>query len=450
MYLLIMLMFLCSHRAINTIPDIDFEVIKQFLYHTNLDNASPDIYKKYMDYAQKIEESGSPEQQHMLEQILAGEYEEPQKDTITTQLSHIETILTSDIITPEIWKESISTLKTIDTTGSAEDRKKLGTFINHYKNRIIYHMNSIIQSVLHDSKTQAELKKTLQFIVIGTLLGVIPSIGIASLKVLSGNLPLVRASENLIDIGILSALDSIVRFGLQNRSEYITGPVAAGLSTAVQDFIGFVGPRPHNINLFGATITTPELAMLQATALTLAKDTLSKAKGPANIIKNLDFNDIGVGSSNIVSAPQEGSLIGYLQESLTLALKNETVRNTTATVLSYAVEGALLSLIVNAAGFGFYQESTTAALASGMMRGALEGLYIYGTRQAKPTGILQRINSGASMLSVQNYLTKGVIGINTLDIAPLMTQQIIAGAMNGIVQKTGGWNGLVNTLFYNK
>lgn len=453
MYFLFLIIFIIAQPIYGVIPTVKFNALRDFLYKTDLDTASPDIYKQYMDYAQEIEKNGSPEQRDILEAILSGDYEEeiktiePKKLSVPEQLSKIKEVLTSDVVTPEIWQETINNLKTIDATGTSSEQKMLGSFITQYKNRIIYHMNNVIQSILYDTTTQKNIRDALQFIVIGTLLGALPSVGIASLKVLSGNLPLAKAGQGLIDVGVLSALDSIVRLGLQNKSEYFVGPFAAGLSTAVQDFIGFAGPRPQNLNLFGVTIKTTELAALQATALALAKDTLTQSKGTANIIKNLNFKDIAIGSSEIIPTEQQVGLTSYLQNSLTLALKNQTVRDATATVLSYAVEGAMLALMINAAGFGFYEESATAAISTGMIRGALEGLYTYSTRQTKPAGILQRINSGAGVLSIQNYLTKGSFGTGTLDIVPLVTQQVIAGAMNGVVQQVGGWKNLINTIF---
>lgn len=83
-----------------------------------------------------------------------------------------------------------------------------------------------------------------------------------------------------------------------------------------------------------------------------------------------------------------------------------------------------------------------------MTRGALEGLFLHATQRTSRTGIMQRVSTGFGVSSIQKYLTTGIIGSTMSDLVPLVTQQVVADAVDGIVQKTGGWKKFVSSLFY--
>lgn len=418
----------------------NFNQMIGFIKKLDLDNASEAEREQFMSYTERIEIDGSPEQKNKAHAILDDD-DDDDKD----ELNVVATILESDVITPEVWQKNVmGVLKNIDATGSTTQKSALNEFIAAHKERILFHCKKLINSLYYDST----VKEALKFIIINTLIGVIPSLGLKSLSILAGNLPLATASTQLADLSVLCALDSIVRYGLGNQSEYITAPVAAGVSTAVQDFIGFVGPRPGNLNILGATITTPELAFVQAATMTFIKNNVLQQDNIPKIINNLDWQELAVGSDALVAAqPEEKTLIGYLQNALAPVLKNKTVRAVTATTLSYALEGAALAAALNMVGLGLYGASTTQALIAGMTRGALEGLFLHAAQRTSRTGIMQRVSTGLSVSSIQKYLTTGIMGSSMSDLVPLVTQQVVAGAVDGVVQKTGGWKKFVTSLF---
>lgn len=430
-----------------TIEPAHFNQMISFIKKLDLDAASEAEYEQFMTYSEQIAHDGSQEQQAMLEAALEDtDADSADTDSQLPELLSIATMLESDIITPEVWQKNVmGVFKNIDATGSPAEKSTLNDFIATYKERILFHCKKLINSLYYDST----VKEALKFIIINTLIGVIPSLGLKSLSILAGNLPLATASTQLADLSVLCALDSIVRYGLGKQSEYITAPVAAGLSTAVQDFIGFAGPRPAGLSVLGATITTPELAFVQAATMTFVKNNILQQDNIPNIINNLDWQELAIGSDALVAQqPEEITLIGYLQNALAPVLKNKTVRAITASTLSYALEGAVLAAALNVVGLGFYGESTTQALIAGMTRGALEGLFLHAAQRTSRTGIMQRVSTGFGVSSIQKYLTTGIMGSTMSDLVPLVTQQVVAGAVDGVVQKTGGWKKFVTSLFY--
>jgi hypothetical protein len=427
------------------IASAEFSTMLSFIKNTDLNTASDAEYAQFMAYSERIATDGSPEQQALLETVLEGEDIPEEEITAINTFKKIDLLLESDIITPEVWQKNVmEPLKEIDQQGTAAEKAELGTFIASHKDRIAYHCKKLITSLYYDP----HVKEALKFIIVNTILGVLPSLGLKSLSILAGNLPLATATTQLTDLSVLCALDSIVRYGFREQSEYLQAPIAAGISTAVQDFIGFVGPRPMGWNLLGAQVTTTEMAALQAATIVFAKNNVINQNNMLNIVNNLDWKEVAIGSENtLISEQSEKTLIGYLQNALTPVLQNNTVRSIAATTLSYAVEGALLAAALNMVGLGFYGETTTTALVAGMTRGALEGLMLHASHTMGRPGIVQRISTGFGVSSVQHYLTTGIMGTSMSDLVPLVTQQVLAGAVDGVVQKTGGWKKFVTSLF---
>ncbi len=397
MFYYILFFILCAPTVLRpaTITPDEFKTMISFIKKTDLTAATDAEYEKFMTYSQRIAEDGTSEQKSLVEAVLEGDdIEESTAEEKLESLNSpddtftkINTLLESDIITPEVWQTKVmQTLKEIDSTGTPAEKESLNAFIHTHKERIVFHCKKLINSLYYDST----VKEALQFIIVNTLIGVLPSLGLKSLSILAGNLPIAAASTQLADLSVLCALDSIVRYGMSNQSEYITGPVAAGLSTAIQDFIGFAGPRPTGLNIFGATITTTELASLQAATIVFAKNNLIKPDNIAKMVSRLNWKDLALGSNTqlVSTTAEETTLIGYIQNALAPVLKNKTVRAVTATTVSYAVEGALLAAALNVVGLGFYTESTTQALVAGMARGALEGLFMHATNKVRSESVV--------------------------------------------------------------
>jgi|GEM_PF-6026920 len=434
--LLLLILVLPLHAEI---PHDMFQTMITFLRTTPLNTATNSTF---MQYAKQISTEGSDEQQAQLETILADEETAP---TPTDQtLTAIAQILKSDIITPETWqKKVIAPLAALDMLGSAEDKKKTTAFLKLHLKECIHHMRSLIESVYHNPMVLEALK----YIVMGTLIGVIPSVGLKTLSIASGNMIVSTATQQLTDLAILSALDSIVQYGLQNKTGPFAGPIAAALSSAVQDFVGYIGPRPSNLSFLGFQFTTAELAVLQAGAIAIAKETFVKSGKAEKIVSTLNWQDVVIGNQEIVPTSEESSLVSYLGTTLATIVNNQTVRSVCATTISYAIEGALIAASLNAAGIGFYGESTTHALLTGMMRGGLEGLYLHALNKTTTSGILQRVQSGFAITSLQQYISAGALQMTVGSMVPLVTQQVIAGAVNVVVQKNGGWRGLMKNIF---
>jgi hypothetical protein len=441
LYVVVCFIISCATQAlVATIPPAEFSAIIAKIKKIDLDTATDAKQEEFMSLSTKIATEGNTTQQQYLEDLLNEELPEE-----NAQLAAVATIIESDIVTPEVWQKKVmGVLKAIDEHGSVEEKSMLSDFMREHKDKIAAHCKKLIESLYYDT----QVKEALKFIIVNTIFGILPSLGLKSLSILAGNLPLATATAQLTDLSILSALDSIVRYSMQKQPDYLSAPLAAGISTAVQDFIGFAGPRPANFSMLGFTATTTDMATLQAATIVFAKNSINQDSIP-KIINNLDWQELAVGSDQqlVTTSPEEMTFMGYLQNALIPVLQNKTVRSITATTLSYAVEGALLAAALNVVGLGFYGTSTPAALVAGMTRGALEGLFLHASQKMTRPGIIQRVSTGFGVLSIQKYITTGIMGTAMTDLVPLVTQQILAGAVDGIVHKTGGWKKFVTGLF---
>jgi hypothetical protein len=432
----------CATQALfATIPPAEFDAMIATLKKIDLNTATDAEYEQFMALSATIDIEGDLTQKNYVNALLNEEL--PKENE---QLKAVASIIESDIVTPEVWQKKVmGVLKDIDEHGSAEEKSSLHIFMREHKEKIAAHCKKLIESLYYDS----EVKEALKFIIVNTVMGILPSLGLKSLSILAGNLPLAMATAQLTDLSVLSALDSIVRYSLQKQPEFLSAPLAAGVSTAIQGFIGFVGPRPANFSILGFTAKTTDIATLQAATIAFAKNNLVNQNNMVNILNNLDWQELAVGSEQqlVTTKPEELTFMGYLQNALIPVLQNQTVRSVTATTLSYAIEGALLAAALNIVGLGFYGTSTSAALVAGMTRGALEGLFLHASQKTTRPGIVQRVSTGFGVLSIQKYITTGIMGTAVTDLVPLVTQQVLAGAVDGIVHKTGGWKKFVTGLF---
>lgn len=431
------------------IAPAQFDTMLEFINKTDLASATARDYKTFMNYAEQIVDNGSNGQRTALTDVLGKNQPIVKKDTATV-LKNIDTTLKTDVMTPEVMQKNVmGPMLTIDATGTDKERKMLNDFVHTHKESILDHCKKLIPSILHDP----EVRNWLTVIINNTVNGALPFIGLTVLKMMTFNLSLANAGNEILDLGILCALDSLIRYDLQNESEYVQTGVAAGLSMALQGFAGFYGPTPTNLSILGKTIQTPELAAIKGILSLLAQKNLNM-QSLSTILPNLDWKELFLGETKkqlVTAQPQETkNLTTYVRNILEPVLSNETVRSVTASVVSYAVEGALLAAALNTFGFGEYGTTTTAALTAGMMRGALEGLATHASRGLNRAGIVQRVVSGTGIALATNFLTNGV-NVNIMDIAPALTpvmfQQIAAAATEQIIAQKGGWGSFIKELF---
>jgi hypothetical protein len=428
------------------IPNNDFNALIQFIQTTNLTTASPEIYDLFIKKTQQIARDGSPEQQALLASILENGSAENQAAPKNTHkmLEEMQEIVEADVISPAVWNQFIEDIRSIENSGTSEEKNTVTALLHQNQSHIVDHMKALIQSAWQSP----ELKKTLLFIAINTIMGALPTVGFKALSILSGNLDVARATTSLIDVGVLSAMDNMVRYTLQEQPTLITAPLAAAISTVIQEFIGYAGPRSTNTSLWGPLLGQPMMNSLQVTGILLIKQEIQRSGNIEKIIQNLSWKDLAFGQARDTAiANTYPTLSTYLQNSLQIIVKNSTVRTAVATTLSYAIEGALIAATLNALGVGFYTENMQTALVMGAFRGALEGLYYHTLNKERTVGIVQRLHGGFAALSIQRYLAAGVPQSNLYALTPLITQQLITGAIDGIIHKAGGWHTFIGSLF---
>ncbi len=445
LYLLLFFISIFLNPALRAdIAPAQFDTIIAFINKTDLASATGEDYKQFMHYAEQIVDNGSIDQRRNLTTILDNNQKTIKKD-VNSELNTAAEILNSDIVTPDVWQHNVmGTFLSIDANGTPEEKAKLNDFIGSHKELIIQHCKKLINSL----QLNLDVKDMLKFIAVNTLLGVLPGMVLKGLSATIGNIPIDLATTQLTDLSILCALDSIIRYGLQSQPELTQATVAAGFSTAIQNFINFSGIAPTDLNILGATITTPQLASIQAATIVLVKNNLNM-NAIQNIVTNLDWKDIVLGEQQMVTIEPEKtkSLIGYIQNSINVSINKPVIKTAVKNALSYAVEGALLAAALNVVGLGAYGSTTEAALVAGMTRGALESLIQHvSDRRSGRAGILERVENGIIASTIQGFLTGGPSAAMT-DMIPLVTQPVLAVITQRVVEKAGGFKTFVTNLF---
>lgn len=431
------LFFISTFISTITRADIapeQFDEMLQFINTVDLKTSSTSDYKKFMRHAEQIVDNGSAIQRTQLKNILDA------SKSIDTELDDVAEILNSDVVTPDVWQKTMNTLKKIDAYGSALDKTKLEAFINRYKNKLMHHIRKVIDNIWYDNT----VKETLASIAWSVFSGSLPSVAITALSISMGNTSFDSALMPMTNLAVLCALDSLVRLGLKKENSLSQATIAAGMSTAIQNFIHFTGPNPSNLTLLGATVIKPTFATLQAAGLDYAQKSLTVKKIKETIF-TLDYvKAASLGDTQLIAAQSQEtrSLVGYVQNALAVGIKKPIVRAVIANTVTYAVEGALMAAALNMAGLGEYGSTTEEALAFG----AFQGLMQHASREATRAGIFERVENGIMIKTVQNALVKG-LGTSWTDIVPMVTQQVITGAVEGLVEKTGGWKAFITDFF---
>jgi hypothetical protein len=425
-----------------SIPETEFQDILHTLKTYDLPNADKAGYDYYLSLIMYVEDHGSKEQQEKLQRTFQEEPEAPpvtQEQSLDTTVETIKETLDADVISPELWRTVVHKIAIIEEKGSVIQQNEIRQLIETDA------VQNTIKNLIFSTMQSIDVKDVLKTITIGTVYGVLPGLALKAAAVLSGNLDIVTAGTALIDIGVLSALDGLVRYATQRTSELTSASLAGAASIATQDFLGYAGPRPTGIPLMGP-IGRPLLGLIQTAGMTLFKQKLDQ-EGISSILTSMDWRDVALG-------PKEGTIVEQssafmlIKEKLNAVIQNETVRGAIATTLTYAAEGALMGAVMHTLGVGFYDESGIAtAMAQSMIRGALEGLYTFSVYKEKPVGAAQRTLGGFAARSLQQVIRGGTPGIGLLAITPIVVQQVSSSVVNSVVRTTGGWGNLMGKIF---
>jgi hypothetical protein len=424
-----------SISALSFISDAEFNNIRIFIQGINLNTADTATYNTVMQYTKRIAAEGSSVQKQIIENELASEHGLVSDDaaTLSMILGDEDTVLDQYVL-----RKCITIIKQIEQRANPNELAAIQKIILNNASRINNALYGIVISLCNDPDVQQCLK----YIIMGTLLGVLPGAGFKVIALLAGNRDITNMGSELLELSILSALDSFFRYGLQkiDAPNIVSVGFAAGASIAIQDVITNMG-QP----LLLKQPLKPVTGALQAMVMECAKKTF--APGVMRVINNTSWGDMALGPDTRMVVQQHSELLTYIKNSLSIAMTNPTFRAVTATVVSYAVQGALCAAILQSIGLGFYNESLPYALVAGMARGAIEGLYHYSTYKEKQVGILQRMQTGFVAMSVQKYLQQGNPYMSALDVTPLVVQQLVAGAVDGLTRAAGGWRRFVASFF---
>lgn len=357
--------------------------------------------------------------------------------------NRINDSLQAEVISPAVWRDIARDIKQVEQKGTASQQAAINTIIQENKPIVEQTMINTIRSTLANS----EVTKAAAAIAMGTVYGALPSIGFKALSILAGNLDLATASTQLIDVGILSTLDSFVRYAEEKgkTSPELAAFQVGAFTTALHQFLTYTGPRPTHMPLLGPS-TKPLMSGLQGMAISILKKRFTKTINVSDYLQKINWKDVAQGPSNQSAITQHSSAYTFIKDNLAMILQNETVRAAVATTVTYAVEGALVGAVMHSLGLGFYDESLPMALTNSMMRGALEGLYNFSQHGEQQLGVVQRLKGGFVSTTVQRYMQTGM-GMGALDITPVVVQQVTSGAVTSIIRQAGGWGNTFKALY---
>lgn len=419
----------------------EFQEILNTLKTYDLNNADEEGFRYYISLITRVDQQGSEMQKAALERMF---HEEPAavSGPADRALTEIQDTLKSDVISQAAWNSLVKDIGVIETHGSPAQIEVAKTVIVKNSDRISATIKNIINSTVQSVPVQDILKT----VVIGTVYGVVPGIAFKGLSILSGNLDIATATTELIDVGVVSALDTLARYALQKTPDIISASFAGATSVAVQDFFGYIGSRPSELPLMGP-VGRPLLAMIQGAGLTMFKQELNRRDGAPAILTHINWRDMAIGPEEGVIVEQSDAF-NFIKTTIAQMIQNKTVQSAVATTLTYAAEGALMGAAMHALGLGFYEESgMTTALTQSMIRGAIEGLYHFSVYKEQPVGALQRLHGGFVARTVQQVIQRGSNQISLLSITPIVVQQLSTSAINSVVRTTGGWSGLMKKIF---
>jgi hypothetical protein len=427
------------------IPEQQFnEMIHTFKTY-DLNNADEAGFRYYISLITLVDEQGSEEQKNIIQRVFQEEPDIAPKRTsaIDISIATIQSTLASDVISPAAWKDIVHNIARVEQNGSAQEKNRVQTILIQNTEPI----NRTIKNIITATLQTIDVQNMLKAVTVGTVYGVLPSVAFKALTILSGNLDLATAGTELVDVGVLSALDALARYTTQSTSELTSASVAGAASMAIQDFLGYAGTRPSDIPLIGP-LGKPLLGIIQGAGLTLFKQELNRRGGAQAILTHINWRDMAIG-------PEEGALVeqssafNFIKDNLALMVQNKTVQSAIATTLTHAAEGALMGAAMHILGVGFYEESTIVnAMAQSMVRGALEGLYHFSIYKEQPVGALQRLHGGFVARSMQQFIQSGTGKLGLLSITPVIVQQLSTSAINSIVRTGGGWGSLIRTIFH--
>ena len=423
-----------------SLSDEQFKSIISLVKTIDLESASDAQYHNYITSISQVGEQGTQQQKDFLEGVLAGA--DTQAQLLDPEIEQISTLLENDVITPSVWKTFVQLLQTIQNNGTLIQQNQIKTLLIEKKERL----ESAIKNLVFSTLKSIEVQQILKAVVIGAVYGVLPGVGFKALSILAGNMSLTQASTQLVDVGVLSALDAFARYATRNAPEAVSATFAGAASIALQDFMGYAGTRPVMLPFFGP-LGGPLTGALYGIGITVTHQELARRGTIKRVLANLNWRDMAVGQQAVTVPKENEPVVTFIKNSLQKIIAHPTVRNAVATTVTYAAEGALMGAVMHTLGLGFYQESTiTSALAQSMIRGALEGLYQLSHNGQESLGIVQRMQGGFVAHSVQQFITTGTTQLDLFSLTPVVVQQATTGAINSIVRTSGGWGGFMRTI----
>lgn len=369
-----------------------------------------------------------------------------------------EILSTSDVITPTTWREEITpTIKSIETLGSQTQIQKTQALLTQYDDVVDNTISSMALSFFHDVDTQELMSQ----VAIGTLVGALPLVALTALSVTAGNVEPSAIVTTLVDVGTLSALDSLIRYFVKQRTgELETAGLAAIGST------GMVNLGKNEISnlsqMFGKrktfTQSNPISSALLAMATEKAMQTVNNNGGFGPLLRSFDWKEFAVGSfpetknDLAIIDPAYHSFYEQAKQQLSRVINNREVKQAAAQVITYALEGVVVGGISYTLGLSYSDETTLlTTLGYSMLRGGIEGLARYSLKKLPMSGMLQRVGTGFVGRQIQKTIMYGtnLLDVASTDITPIIIKPIISSAVNTIVKQNRGWkNVITNTLSY--
>jgi hypothetical protein len=424
------------------IPADQFQHMIQTLKTYDLDHADESGFHYYMSLITTINEQGSETQKSFTEHLF---HEEPAQREYDHLVKNINNILESNVISPTSWHTLVNDINILEEYGTSLQQEAVHNSLSAHTKKIQNAIRSIISSTLQSVDVQHMLKT----ITIGTLYGILPSVALKTMALLSGNIDLATAGSVLIDVGVLSALDTLVRYSTQKTPDAISASLAGGASVALTDFFKRSTQEALEQSWLGP-IKGPMVGMIQGASMVLLKQELERRGSIQGLLTNLNWQDMAFGPEE-QAITQQNTVYEHIKNTLANLLNNTTAQRAVATTITYAAEGALTGAVMHSLGIGFYEESTLGvALTQSMIRGAVEGLYHFSSYKDESVGALARLHGGFVARTVQQWLATGATALNPLSITPVIVNQLCISAVNSIVRTSNGWRGLLNTLFKGK
>lgn len=363
----------------------------------------------------------------------------------------------TDIISPTVWREEVApTIQKIERFRSPELITQTQELLDAHSALIYNTISSVVTSFFQD----IDVQELISSIAVGTLVGALPLVALTALSASAGNVDPSAIVNTLVDVGSLSALDSLIRYLVKQRVGELkmAGISAVGSTSALnlsKDTIKNISQLLGTQQTF--TQSNPISGGLIAIGTAKATQIITNNGGFGPLLRAFDWKEFAVGSfpetdyELAMIDPAYHSFYSQVKQQLSRVVNNREVRQATAQIMTHALEGVVIGGITYALGLGYSDETLVTTLSYSMLRGGIEGLARYSAKKLPMSGVVQRIGTGFIGRQIQKTLTHGtnLLDIATTDITPTIAKQVVSSAVNTIVRQHRGWkNVITSTLDY--